>query len=175
MALASSAGTLSFMAFKAAIEWASWRSKAMARVWGPRSISVKQAVDPLLHAAWLPEVDKLVIGTFIEMCEGVQGAPYEAISAEEWFPTEGLERNAQPKGGFRTLLEDAVQNMNPVPMMGLVELIRGIATEEETFRTVRDVVVKLDKKPVNAEDFPAFIVNRILLPMINEAVYTLHG
>jgi 3-hydroxybutyryl-CoA dehydrogenase len=44
--------------------------------------------------------------------------------------------------------------MNPVPLMGLVELIRGIATEEETFRTVRDVVVKLDKKPVNAEDFP---------------------
>ena len=64
--------------------------------------------------------------------------------------------------------------MNPVPMMGLVELIRGIATEEETFRTVRDVVLKLEKKPVNAEDFPAFIVNRILLPMINEAIYTLY-
>ena len=99
------------MAFKAAIEWASWRSKAMTRVWGPRSISVKQAVDPLLRAAWLPEVDKLVVGTFIEMSEGVQGAPYDAISAEEWFPTEGLERNAQPCGGFRTLLEDAAQNM----------------------------------------------------------------
>jgi 3-hydroxybutyryl-CoA dehydrogenase len=64
--------------------------------------------------------------------------------------------------------------MNPVPMMGLVELIRGIATEEETFRTVREVVVRLDKKPVNAEDFPASIVNRILLPMINEAVYALY-
>ena len=48
--------------------------------------------------------------------------------------------------------------MNPVPLMGLVELIRGIATEEETFRTVREVVVRLDKKPVNAEDFPAFIL-----------------
>ena len=64
--------------------------------------------------------------------------------------------------------------MNPVPLMGLVELIRGIATEEETFRTVREVVVKLEKKPVNAEDFPAFIVNRILVPMINEAIYTLY-
>jgi len=64
--------------------------------------------------------------------------------------------------------------MNPVPLMGLVELIRGIATEEETFRTVREVVVRLEKKPVNAEDFPAFIVNRILLPMINEAVYALY-
>ena len=49
-------------AFKTAIEWASWKSKAMARVWGPRSISVKQAVDPLLHAAWLPEIDRLVVG-----------------------------------------------------------------------------------------------------------------
>ena len=66
------------MAFKAAIEWASWRSKAMARVWGPRSISVKQAVEPLLRAPWLPEVDKLVIGTFIEMSEGVMGAPWDS-------------------------------------------------------------------------------------------------
>jgi polyamine oxidase len=99
------------MAFKAAIEWASWRSKAMARVWGPRSLSVKQAVEPLLRASWLPEVDKLVVGTFIEMSEGVMGAPWESVSAEEWFPTEGLERNAQPRGGFRTLLEDAAQNM----------------------------------------------------------------
>ncbi|MGE3650828.1 MAG: 3-hydroxybutyryl-CoA dehydrogenase, partial [Reyranellaceae bacterium] len=64
--------------------------------------------------------------------------------------------------------------MNPVPMMRLVELIRGIATEEETFRTIRDLTVRLDKTPANAEDFPAFIVNRILLPMINEAVYALY-
>lgn len=64
--------------------------------------------------------------------------------------------------------------MNPVPMMKLVELIRGIATGEETFRVVRELVVKLEKQPVSAEDFPAFIVNRILLPMINEAVYTLY-
>jgi len=64
--------------------------------------------------------------------------------------------------------------MNPVPRMELVELIRGIATDEETFATVRTLAEKLGKKPVNAEDFPAFIVNRILLPMINEAVYTLY-
>ncbi|HEX2885383.1 3-hydroxybutyryl-CoA dehydrogenase [Vineibacter terrae] len=64
--------------------------------------------------------------------------------------------------------------MNPVPMMQLVELIRGIATEEETFRTIRDLTIKLGKTPANAEDFPAFIVNRILLPMINEAVYALY-
>jgi 3-hydroxybutyryl-CoA dehydrogenase len=64
--------------------------------------------------------------------------------------------------------------MNPVPLMQLVELIRGIATEEETFRTIRDLTIKLGKTPANAEDFPAFIVNRILLPMINEAVYALY-
>jgi 3-hydroxybutyryl-CoA dehydrogenase len=64
--------------------------------------------------------------------------------------------------------------MNPVPAMKLVELIRGIATEEETFRAIREVTEKLGKTAVTAEDFPAFIVNRILLPMINEAVYTLY-
>jgi len=64
--------------------------------------------------------------------------------------------------------------MNPVPVMTLVEVIRGIATDQPTFETVRDLSVKLGKTPVAAEDFPAFIVNRILLPMINEAVYTLH-
>ena len=64
--------------------------------------------------------------------------------------------------------------MNPVPMMSLVELIRGIATDEDVFREIRELAVKLGKHPVAAEDFPAFIVNRILLPMINEAVYTLY-
>ncbi len=64
--------------------------------------------------------------------------------------------------------------MNPVPVMELVELIRGIATEDETFATARAFVDSLGKKTAVSEDFPAFIVNRILLPMINEAVYTLY-
>ncbi len=64
--------------------------------------------------------------------------------------------------------------MNPVPMMKLVELIRGIATSEETFQLVQDLTHRLGKTPTPAEDFPAFIVNRILLPMINEAIYTLY-
>lgn len=64
--------------------------------------------------------------------------------------------------------------MNPVPAMKLVELIRGIATDEETFNCAKSFVENLGKKAVSAEDFPAFIVNRILLPMINEAVYTLY-
>ena len=64
--------------------------------------------------------------------------------------------------------------MNPVPVMELVELIRGIATDEATFQTVRELALALGKTPAVSEDFPAFIVNRILLPMINEAVYTLY-
>ena len=64
--------------------------------------------------------------------------------------------------------------MNPVPVMQLVELIRGIATDEATFETVRELTLALGKTPTVSEDFPAFIVNRILLPMINEAVYTLY-
>jgi len=64
--------------------------------------------------------------------------------------------------------------MNPVPMMALVELIRSITTSNSTFDTVRDFTRSLGKTAVSAEDFPAFIVNRILLPMINEAIYTLY-
>ncbi|MEY1557522.1 3-hydroxybutyryl-CoA dehydrogenase [Yoonia sp. R2331] len=64
--------------------------------------------------------------------------------------------------------------MNPVPVMQLVELIRGIATDEPTFRACQDVVKKLGKTSTASEDFPAFIVNRILMPMINEAIYTLY-
>ncbi len=64
--------------------------------------------------------------------------------------------------------------MNPVPMMKLVELIRGLATDQETFSAVQELTKDLGKTGTVSEDFPAFIVNRILLPMINEAVYTLY-
>ena len=64
--------------------------------------------------------------------------------------------------------------MNPVPVMQLVELIRGIQTEPATFRTIQDLANRLGKTVSVAEDFPAFIVNRILLPMVNEAIYTLY-
>ena len=64
--------------------------------------------------------------------------------------------------------------MNPVPIMQLVELIRGIATDDPTYQALLKVVEKLGKTSASAEDFPAFIVNRILMPMINEAVYTLY-
>jgi 3-hydroxybutyryl-CoA dehydrogenase len=64
--------------------------------------------------------------------------------------------------------------MNPVPLMELVEIIRGIATDDATFQSAKQFVAKLHKQIAVSEDFPAFIVNRILLPMINEAIYTLY-
>ena len=64
--------------------------------------------------------------------------------------------------------------MNPVPLMNLVEVIRGIATDAETYDTAVNFAKSLGKTTTNAEDFPAFIVNRVLVPMINEAIYTLY-
>jgi 3-hydroxybutyryl-CoA dehydrogenase len=64
--------------------------------------------------------------------------------------------------------------MNPVPVMELVEVIRGIASGEEVYDLAQELILQLNKKIANAEDFPAFIVNRMLMPMINEAAYTLY-
>jgi 3-hydroxybutyryl-CoA dehydrogenase len=64
--------------------------------------------------------------------------------------------------------------MNPVPMMKLVEIIKGLATSEETYQITRQLAEKMDKTPIPANDFPGFISNRILMPMINEAIYALY-
>ena len=64
--------------------------------------------------------------------------------------------------------------MNPVPVMKLVEIIRGLATSDEVYKAVEEMTRKLDKTPVEVNDFPGFVANRILLPMINEAIYTLY-
>jgi len=64
--------------------------------------------------------------------------------------------------------------MNPVPVMKLVEIIRGLATADEVYKAVEDMTLKLSKTPVEVNDFPGFVANRILMPMINEAIYTLY-
>ena len=64
--------------------------------------------------------------------------------------------------------------MNPVPVMKLVEIIRGLATADDVYKAVEDMTVKLAKTPVEVNDFPGFVSNRILMPMINEAIYTLY-
>jgi len=63
--------------------------------------------------------------------------------------------------------------MNPVPVMRLVEIIRGMATSDTTFQEIRDLTIKLDKEPVEVSDYPGFVSNRILMPMINEAIFCL--
>jgi 3-hydroxybutyryl-CoA dehydrogenase len=76
----------------------------------------------------------------------------------------------------RTSRPDAVIGMhfmNPVPVMKLVEVIRGLSTSDATFELVRDLSLKLGKTPVEVRDYPGFISNRVLMPMINEAIYTL--
>jgi 3-hydroxybutyryl-CoA dehydrogenase len=64
--------------------------------------------------------------------------------------------------------------MNPVPIMKLVELIRGLATTDDVFKSVYDLAIKLEKDPVEVKDFPGFVANRILMPMINEAIFTVY-
>ena len=99
-------------AFNTAIAFAGWKSKFLTNVRGPRSVSVKDAIEPLLHANWLPEIDRLVVATFVEGSEGVNGSVWDQLSAEEWFPQEGLDGNAQPQGGFVQLLDDAVRGLD---------------------------------------------------------------
>lgn len=64
--------------------------------------------------------------------------------------------------------------MNPVPVMKLVEVIKGLQTSEETYETIRNIAINLGKTPVEVNDFPGFVANRILIPMINEAIYTVY-
>ncbi len=105
------------------------------------------------------------------LAELIQHIPADALIATN---TSSISITRLAAGTDRPQRFIGMHFMNPVPAMKLVELIRGIATEEETFRAIRAVTERLGKTAVTAEDFPAFIVNRILLPMINEAVYTLY-
>jgi 3-hydroxybutyryl-CoA dehydrogenase len=105
------------------------------------------------------------------LAELIQHVPADALIATN---TSSISITRLAAGTDRPQRFIGMHFMNPVPAMKLVELIRGIATEEETFRAIRQVTERLGKTAVTAEDFPAFIVNRILLPMINEAVYTLY-
>lgn len=111
------------------------------------------------------DVKKVV---FEKLCESLPGDAIIASNTSSISITRLGARTDRP-GKFV-----GMHFMNPVPAMKLVELIRGIATEEETYTTIRELATQMGKTPVSAEDFPAFIVNRILLPMINEAVYTLY-
>ncbi|MFC3231399.1 3-hydroxybutyryl-CoA dehydrogenase [Marinibaculum pumilum] len=138
----------------------------MARIQATTELAKIQDCDLIIEAATENEQVKLKI--FRALCEGLSDKSLIATNTSSISVTRLAAATDRP-GRFM-----GMHFMNPVPVMQLVELIRGIATEEETFSRVRDLVVRLGKTPATAEDFPAFIVNRILLPMINEAVYTLY-
>jgi len=122
--------------------------------------------DLVIEAATEDEDTK--VGVFEELCPHLKPETYLASNTSSISITRLAAATDRP-GKFI-----GIHFMNPVPMMELVELIRGIATEEATYAYASKFCDGLGKITTNAEDFPAFIVNRLLIPMINEAVYTLY-
>jgi len=142
------------------------KAACMARIQTATDYSAFADADLVIEAATENEVIKKEI--FAKLCPVLKPEALVASNTSSISITRLGAATDRP-GKFM-----GMHFMNPVPVMALVELIRGIATGEDTFAAVRELTIKLGKTPVSAEDFPAFIVNRILLPMINEAVYTLY-
>jgi 3-hydroxybutyryl-CoA dehydrogenase len=139
---------------------------ALGRIHLAPSIEAFEAVDFAIEAATENEAIKKKI--FVDLCPKLNKTAMIASNTSSISITRLASVTDRPERFI------GVHFMNPVPVMQLVELIRGIATEDETFQTANGMVKRLGKTAANSEDFPAFIVNRILLPMINEAVYTLY-
>lgn len=142
------------------------KDQAMARITTTQALSDLGPSDLVIEAATERETIKQAI--FEDLLPHIQPHTILTSNTSSISITRLASRTDRPEKfmGFHF--------MNPVPVMQLVELIRGIATDAETFEACRGVVERLGKTAATAEDFPAFIVNRILMPMINEAVYTLY-
>jgi 3-hydroxybutyryl-CoA dehydrogenase len=139
---------------------------AMGRISFAENFAALGDVDLVIEAATEDEVLKKKI--FAELCPKLKKSAIIASNTSSISITRLAASTDRPENFI------GIHFMNPVPVMQLVELIRGIATEEATFSKCKTFVASLGKTIAVAEDFPAFIVNRILLPMINEAVYTLY-
>lgn len=139
---------------------------AMDRIQFAESVSAFADSDLVVEAATENEAVKKAI--FATLCPALKPSALIASNTSSISITRLAAATDRPERFM------GMHFMNPVPVMQLVELIRGIATDEKTFAAVKDLTLALGKIPVAAEDFPAFIVNRILLPMINESVYTLY-
>lgn len=150
---------------KGAIEEAA-KVEAMARIGTTQSLPDLGKTDLVIEAA--TEREKVKEAIFDELLPHLMPDTILTSNTSSISITRLASRTDRPERfmGFHF--------MNPVPIMQLVELIRGIATDEATFKTCEAVVAKLGKTSTASEDFPAFIVNRILMPMINEAIYTLY-
>lgn len=142
------------------------RDAAMGRIQGAKDLESLSEVDIAIEAATEDETVKRKI--FASLCPVLKPEAMLASNTSSISITRLAAATDRPERFM------GIHFMNPVPVMKLVELVRGIATEDETFEAARTYVKGLDKTITVAEDFPAFIVNRILLPMINEAIYTLY-
>ncbi|WOI15529.1 3-hydroxybutyryl-CoA dehydrogenase [Sulfitobacter sp. LC.270.F.C4] len=142
------------------------RDAAMARITTTQTLSDLGQSDLVIEAATERETVKQAI--FEDLIPHLKPTTILTSNTSSISITRLASRTDRPEKfmGFHF--------MNPVPVMQLVELIRGIATDKETYDACKAVVDRLGKTAASAEDFPAFIVNRILMPMINEAVYTLY-
>ena len=142
------------------------RNKAIARISAAPKIEDLASLDLVIEAATEDETVKRKI--YANLCPVLNPEAILATNTSSLSITRLASATDRPERFI------GIHFMNPVPVMGLVELVRGIATEDLTFEASKDFVGSLDKTVTVAEDFPAFIVNRILLPMINEAIYTLY-
>ncbi|AOG09757.1 MULTISPECIES: 3-hydroxybutyryl-CoA dehydrogenase [Rhizobium/Agrobacterium group] len=142
------------------------RKAALALISGSSDVNDLAPSDLVIEAATEDETVKRKI--FATLCPVLKPEALIATNTSSLSITRLASATDRPERFM------GIHFMNPVPVMKLVELVRGIATDETTFATAKDFVSSLDKTITVAEDFPAFIVNRILLPMINEAIYTLY-
>jgi len=142
------------------------KAATLARIAGGTDYAAFADADLVIEAA--SEDEKVKKAIFAALCPVLKP---EALIASN---TSSLSITRLAAATDRPAKFIGMHFMNPVPVMALVELIRGIATAEATFAVIHGLIGQLGKTAVSAEDFPAFIVNRILLPMINEAVYTLY-
>ena len=139
---------------------------AMSRIRTTVSLDDLRDRELVIEAATEDEPTKKKI--FQDLCQRVAPTAMIATNTSSISVTRLASSTDRPERFI------GIHFMNPVPMMQLVEVIRGIATDDATFQAALEIVRRTGKTAAYAEDFPAFIVNRILLPMINEAVYTLY-
>jgi 3-hydroxybutyryl-CoA dehydrogenase len=142
------------------------RQAALKRISAGESYEALADCDLVIEAATEKEDVKRKI--FAELCPALKPETIVATNTSSISITRLASSTDRPEKFI------GIHFMNPVPLMELVELIRGIATADATFETAKAFVSKLHKTIAVAEDFPAFIVNRILMPMINEAIYALY-
>jgi 3-hydroxybutyryl-CoA dehydrogenase len=142
------------------------RKDAMARISSAKEMADLAGADLVIEAATEDETVKRKI--YAQLCPQLNPEAVLATNTSSISITRLAAATDRPERFI------GIHFMNPVPVMKLVELVRGIATEDKTFELAKNYVAHLDKTVTVSEDFPAFIVNRILLPMINEAIYTLY-